>query len=45
MNPETFGALKRIMRHATEGGANDKAFWDDIILVEQWIDEVAKEID
>lgn len=43
MNKETYEALKRIMNHATNGGPNDKSFWDDIKLVENWIDEVSKE--
>jgi hypothetical protein len=43
MDNETYEALKRIMHHATYGGANDKEFWDDVKLVESWIEEVAKE--
>ena len=43
MNEETYVALKRIMKHTTEGGPNDKQFWNDVLLIESWIDEVAKE--
>lgn len=43
MNKETYEALKRTMHHCEYGGANDKAFWDDFRVVENWIDEVSKE--
>jgi len=43
MNSETYEALKRIMHHTTMGGSNDKSFWDDIKLLESWIEEVAKD--
>jgi len=43
MNKETYESLKRLIKHSTEGGANDKTFWDDVKLVEGWIEEVAKE--
>ena len=43
MDNKTYEALKRIMKHATEGGPNDKAFWSDVKQVEDWIDEVANE--
>jgi hypothetical protein len=43
MNKETYEALKRTIKHSTEGGANDTDFWNDIKQVETWIDEVAKE--
>lgn len=45
MNEETYEALKRLIKHATQGGANDKAFWDDVKAIEGWINEVAKEYD
>lgn len=43
MDKETYEALKGVMDHATNGGPNDKAFWDNVKLVEGWIDEVAKD--
>jgi len=43
MSDETYEALKRVIHHAINGGANDKAFWNDIGQVEAWIDETAKE--
>lgn len=45
MDKATYEALKRLMNHCTNGGANDKTFWDDVKQVENWIDEVAKDYD
>ena len=39
MDSTTFEALKRIMHHTVNGGANDKAFWDDVKTIERFIEE------
>lgn len=43
MDEETYNALKRLMKHCTDGGPNDNAFWNDIRQVEGWISEVEKD--
>jgi hypothetical protein len=45
MNRETYKALEFVIHHATYGGANDKEFWDNIKLVESWIEEYRKEVE
>ena len=43
MDDETYETLKKIIHHATCGGANDKEFWNNIKQIENWIEETAKE--